>query len=505
MATRQYIGARYVPLLDGDWDSTKVYEPLTVVSYNFGSYTSKKPVPAGIVPTNTEYWQLTGNYNAQVEAYRQEVVALKEDIKAYSYDKENVINVLFPPEDTDIALVADGIAAEYTDNTAAFQALIDKYGSEQCYYFPGGAYGFNGAINIPFGQISIVGDGYKYTRFRIHDNSGVAFLTIGNDNSMTPLVTIKDIGFIADEFVNYTSAITIKNPRTCKISNVLFQDFYNDIDISAIYESSGQTSIIEWCTHTTVNRTGMNRLIYFRNSSATIFPNGFYIHHNHGYFGTEGEFVSGFACDIWINNNNIANCIHCVNLAAANQNIGGDVQILGNTFADCCGHVINLSHFNRGILISNNMIEQKASWTTVFAAIRLNDCNGIVITGNCVGTEREAIGINHVIGFVLVDGNIKKDILIEGNVCYLGAYVLNGAGIEFLKVLNNILHKVGNNTTSQNAFYINNISKAIITGNTLDYDIVNSAYTTTHTYAKENLYRGTINAPFEAADNYLYS
>ena len=34
MAVRQYIGARYVPKLDGEWSSEKVYEPLTIVMYN---------------------------------------------------------------------------------------------------------------------------------------------------------------------------------------------------------------------------------------------------------------------------------------------------------------------------------------------------------------------------------------------------------------------------------------------------------------------------------------
>lgn len=73
MTVTQYIGARYVPLFDGEWDNTKVYEPLTVVQYQGASYTSRQAVPVGIDITNTEFWACTGNYNAQVEAYRQEV------------------------------------------------------------------------------------------------------------------------------------------------------------------------------------------------------------------------------------------------------------------------------------------------------------------------------------------------------------------------------------------------------------------------------------------------
>jgi hypothetical protein len=69
----QYIGMRYVPLIDGAWNSAKSYEPLVVVSYEGNSYISKTFVPAATLPTNETYWMLAANYNAQVEQYRQEV------------------------------------------------------------------------------------------------------------------------------------------------------------------------------------------------------------------------------------------------------------------------------------------------------------------------------------------------------------------------------------------------------------------------------------------------
>lgn len=73
MAVTQYIGARYVPLLMGEWDSTREYEPLSIVMYQGNSFTSRQAVPVGIAISNEEFWAPTGNYNAQVEAYRQEV------------------------------------------------------------------------------------------------------------------------------------------------------------------------------------------------------------------------------------------------------------------------------------------------------------------------------------------------------------------------------------------------------------------------------------------------
>lgn len=81
MAVTQYIGARYVPLFADpiEWDNTNAYEPLTIVSYQGNSYTSRQAVPTGIDISNEQYWALTGNYNAQVEQYRSETkVAVAE-------------------------------------------------------------------------------------------------------------------------------------------------------------------------------------------------------------------------------------------------------------------------------------------------------------------------------------------------------------------------------------------------------------------------------------------
>lgn len=78
-----YIGARYVPIFANpiEWSPTVKYEPMTIVTYQGNSYTSRTYVPVGVVPTNLTYWAPTGNYNAQVEQYRQEVLQLQEDVQ----------------------------------------------------------------------------------------------------------------------------------------------------------------------------------------------------------------------------------------------------------------------------------------------------------------------------------------------------------------------------------------------------------------------------------------
>lgn len=94
MAVTQYIGARYVPLIADpiEWSNQKEYEPLTIVLYKGNSYTSRQFVPKGIDISNTEFWANTGNYNAQVEQYRQEVNHVKVTVQelanktAYSFD-----------------------------------------------------------------------------------------------------------------------------------------------------------------------------------------------------------------------------------------------------------------------------------------------------------------------------------------------------------------------------------------------------------------------------------
>jgi hypothetical protein len=102
VGTRQYIGARYVPIFGRkgeesiEWDNSAPYEPLTIVLYQGNSYTSRQFVPVGVEITNQEFWAITGNYNAQVELYRQEVRNL------LPYDET-------PTEDSTKAVTSDGI------------------------------------------------------------------------------------------------------------------------------------------------------------------------------------------------------------------------------------------------------------------------------------------------------------------------------------------------------------------------------------------------------------
>lgn len=125
MAVTQYIGARYVPLFADpiDWDSTKHYEPLTIVYHQGNSFTSKQFVPTGIDITNTDYWVLTGNYNAQVEQYRREVRSFDGRITANAQAIADEVTARMA-EDTAIrGLITDEVQAR-TSGDANLQGQI---------------------------------------------------------------------------------------------------------------------------------------------------------------------------------------------------------------------------------------------------------------------------------------------------------------------------------------------------------------------------------------------
>ena len=97
-----YIGARYVPKFSdtpgAEWDNSIQYEPLTIVVYQGNSYTSKTFVPVGVDINNDTYWAVTGNYNAQVESLREQVVSLSKEVSGLwdnspEFTKSNTGNI----------------------------------------------------------------------------------------------------------------------------------------------------------------------------------------------------------------------------------------------------------------------------------------------------------------------------------------------------------------------------------------------------------------------------
>lgn len=89
LINRQYVGARYVPKVMGEWNKALQYEALSIVTHAGNSFTSKIPVPANIDISNKTYWVNTGNYNAQVEAYRQQTAQVENRLNSEIIDRKN--------------------------------------------------------------------------------------------------------------------------------------------------------------------------------------------------------------------------------------------------------------------------------------------------------------------------------------------------------------------------------------------------------------------------------
>ena len=76
-------GKRIIPKHDGVWDQKKEYEELTIVldAESGDGYISRKPVPAGTVLSDTDYWSLCSHFNAQMHRLETDVAEDVEGIR----------------------------------------------------------------------------------------------------------------------------------------------------------------------------------------------------------------------------------------------------------------------------------------------------------------------------------------------------------------------------------------------------------------------------------------
>lgn len=159
---RQYIGARYVAKIyensqdpeSAEWEANVNYEALTIVTYNSGSYMSKKTVPGSVgnPAANPSYWTQTGFYNGQIAQLQAELDRIQDELQFFpdKYDSETqyytnntviyngkeyqaIANTLGNlPTDTDYWLEIGDLDDRFDDiNTAidakAAKALFDPY------------------------------------------------------------------------------------------------------------------------------------------------------------------------------------------------------------------------------------------------------------------------------------------------------------------------------------------------------------------------------------------
>ena len=136
LINRQYVGARYVPKLMGEWNKALQYEALSIVTHLGNSFTSKVPVPVNIDITNTDYWVNTGNYNAQVEAYRTETAQLKTALNNETTNRKNA-------DKDNILWIGDSYSVNY--NHKLPNGVRDMLNAKNWYEYSKGGAGFAGA------------------------------------------------------------------------------------------------------------------------------------------------------------------------------------------------------------------------------------------------------------------------------------------------------------------------------------------------------------------------
>lgn len=171
-ATRhtQYIGARYVPIFGRkgetsiEWNNTAPYEPLTIVLHQGNSYTSRQYVPVGIDIRNEDFWANTGNYNAQVEQYRQDVLRYDARITTAqtdadaANDKLAAFGINSVQDAADRAATIDHMARNLPvatidpDGDAAeqLQAQIDASAGRGGIIIPAGVYTLDAPLHTPY-------------------------------------------------------------------------------------------------------------------------------------------------------------------------------------------------------------------------------------------------------------------------------------------------------------------------------------------------------------------
>ena len=194
MATRQYIGARYIPRFMGTYDNTQAYEALDVTDNGLGtSYIAKKPTPPGTPFSNTDYWALYGSSSGAVIDLQNQINDLK-DVVVFHFDTVS---------DMKVATLADGNIAI----TKGFNSVGDGGGAHYYITSVGVANELNiiacGDVNAVLLDRATTANLGKVANDFIDD---ILALNIEFDLSYDQKVNIND-----DSVLDWTNAVCIDN------------------------------------------------------------------------------------------------------------------------------------------------------------------------------------------------------------------------------------------------------------------------------------------------------
>lgn len=252
VGTRQYIGARYVPIFGRknetsiEWNNSEPYEPLTVVLYQGNSYTSRQYVPSGVDISNTDYWVLTFNFNAQVEAYRREVSAFdgritqnESDIDALQDNADNV-NAIIPSNQ----FTTSNTVKEYIDAQDANmeQQILDSVSNDYI-PFPIGEHSKYGTVGQVLGTL-LNGQTQWQNPITPTDEQAEQYISQWLDDHPEATTTVADSSLNLEKFTNTAFREIVK---FMGMSQTIATDTYNNL------LSNLKPNTFSWCSSTWFN------------------------------------------------------------------------------------------------------------------------------------------------------------------------------------------------------------------------------------------------------------
>ena len=328
----RYVGHRYVPKIFGEWDKQNDYEGLSIVTHQGASYTSKKRVPVGIDILNDEFWVVTGNYDAQVEYYRQETERVAKDLLLKS-DKTYVDTELGKKSDktyvdTELGKKANQTYVDTELGKKANQTYVDTELNERFINIKSLGAENNTDVTtilkqaIEMATLSSKGvyvpkGNFNITEMNVLDNvelygSGSLHL-IGNSDQPVKIknnVIINGINFIGNKSTQDINQIFMKIEGThVKIINCMFKDFYDKI---IYFDRRSDYGTVSRCTFTDNGIVGNCNAISI-SSSFTKVQDSIFLNHGNGHSIRTGYFDGDKPFDVTniiINNNFMSELDH---------------------------------------------------------------------------------------------------------------------------------------------------------------------------------------------------
>lgn len=318
---RQYKGMRYVPIFDGDWDNTKDYDPLVVVSYQGNSYTSRTFVPHGISITNEKYWALTGNYNAQVEAYRLEVLALTEKVGKQISFYDTVADMI-----NDLEIEANSV-------------IFTK--------------GYT-TVNDGGGAIYLISENVASTDFYVTLNNGLYAILQHNGTINTKCLNTTDFDYIYNRLASGFTVIFNGETMSAKYDENRVINNINDVTLIG-------------------NGTTINVITPFTTTGSAVI----------NFVGCDNINIEGFVIDGKCSNNE-AGAVDTQQCHAIRLRNVKHYSINNCVLHDFQGDGIEIGSFDPTVIPSDGIISENIIYNVHRNGISILDCNSVEICNNVI-------------------------------------------------------------------------------------------------------------------------